>query len=726
MKNTVCQCVRSVKDNDMLTRLALLGLLFFSMLAPVAARAQEGMPEMPEPLFEQELEAEQPPAVRAADDPVSISVTQGRIQDVLRELAAMRPGTTIMIDPEVSGQVSFELQEVPWEMALQLVADAQGLEIVRRSENVYLVRPATILVDEDRDLVLELYTRQEIERLPEHQLLAMYGAHYELPADPDTEEIRRQMMEAPEFYVKRLSVTNRKAIEVINHLARQSNIDFVFSTHFEPAPGADPEQPAAAPSPESGPPISLNVRNRPVPVALRLIAEQGALSVFFQDGIWVVKPLRPEERILEPLITRTFNVRYIPVDEKLVADLESIKSDRGRIISRGKTLTVFETAERLEKMERIISDQDVPTPQVLIEARFFVLNDATAHELGIDWQPLTQPGDQGGGLSFGASAQPLTYDSFDKLHLGPLQATLTLPQLTTVLRALDGMDKAQQLSNPKILVSSDEQATIHIGRQVPILRSLVDTSGQLPITTYELDPNFGGEAVQVIDLLPDRPGRLPPTDTYTAYSGYLDLGTKLTVAPSVKTEDEVYIRVVPELITRPADVTLGPDNFQQTFPVLFRVRVQTQFNLRSGQTVAIGGLVSEDKADVERGIAFLGRIPLIGRLFSYKTQELVRSETIIFLTVRVVSPDQIDAISAIPVNARDVQSEIDVIRIQDSENATYSEQRAREYLRLQRSRRRPRQSIPMYEPVLEPMHEPEAPPSEPDTEPELPAIFDMD
>ena len=702
-------------------------------------------------------------AVENDGTPVSISVTDGRIQDVLRTLAAMRPGTTIMIDPNVSGTVSFELQEVPWDLALQLVVDAQTLEVVRRSENVFLVQPATIRVEDERDLVVELFTREEILALADPQLRAMYAGDRELPEDLTVAEIRERVAQQPEFYVKRLSVTNRNAIEVLNHLTRSSNVDFVFSAHFEPETSPQREEPAARgrTAAESATPISLNIRNRSIPVAIRLIAEQGGLSATLQDGIWIVKPLRPEQVALEPLITRTFRVRYIPIDDKLLSDLDRLNSDRGKVIARGKTLTVFDTADRIEQVERILADQDLPTPQVLIEARFFVLNDTTSHELGINWQQLTTPAAEDGGLGISLDPRPLTYgyeggNLFGGEILGPIDAatgefvdprflsdpgtlgklmdpgmidpsqlpagvipidprtaTLTLPQLSAVLHALDNMDNAKQLSNPKIIVSSDEQATIHIGRQEPIIKSSIDNSGQTPITTFELDTNFGGETVQVADLLSDRPGRSTHTTSYTGYTGYLDLGTKLTVAPSVKTEDEVYIRVIPELINRPSQIVLN----QQTFPILFRVRVQTQFNLRSGQTVAIGGLVSENQEQVRKALPLLGKIPLLGSLFRYTGERLVRSETIIFLTVRVIWPEELDTISAVPVNARSVQSEIDNIRRQDAEGGVYNEEAMRE---LQRMIEADKESRNFLRRLLKGDREPELEEAEAPSEPEAP------
>lgn len=621
----------------------------------------------------------------AETNKVSISVTEARIQDVLRSLAAMRPGTTMMIDPSVSGTVSFELQDVPWEMALQLVAEQHGLTITQRAENIFLVEPATVgprqVTPQQEDIVIELFTQEEIQEMEDHRLINMLGQGIALPEGVSVGQLREELLRTPGHLIKHLAVTGKPAVEVIEALARKTSVDFVFSTHFKPkAATPQPDSAPAQPSMASNlPPISLNITNKPLPTTLRLIADQGGLSVTEQDGVWVVKPLRSAEIELEPLVTQTFRVRYIPVDEKLQGDIKKMLSNRGMMVTRGKIITIFDTAERLSKVTRVIEDQDIPTPQVLIEARFFVLNNTDSNELGIDWTSLTTAAADGGGLDFTITPDAnmtLEYMTGNLVTDPDIHtATLTLPQLNSVLRALKNNSNAEQLSNPKIIVSSDQQATIHIGRQEPIIKSSIDNSGDVAVITYELDGDFGGETVEVTDLLADQ-GNSGRETSYTGYKGYLDLGTKLTVAPSVKTEDEVYIRVIPELINRPGEVVLD----LQTFPILFRVRVQTEFTVRSGQTIAIGGLVSEDTSTAQKKVPGLGSIPILGRAFRYDEEEKIRSETIIFLTVKVLSPQEIETTTGIPVRARDVQYAVEDIRREDADGAVYNEARVKREL----------------------------------------------
>ncbi|MFW5803105.1 MAG: hypothetical protein ACOCWJ_04230, partial [Verrucomicrobiota bacterium] len=247
---------------------------------------------------------------------------------------------------------------------------------------------------------------------------------------------------------------------------------------------------------------------------------------------------------------------------------------------------------------------------------------------------------------------------------------LDIGQLNTVLHALRTSEGATQLSNPKVIVASDEQATIHIGDQTPIVKST--TEGETGIRSSELDGDFGGEMVESAALTEGDDGQLR---RYTTPKGYLDLGTKLSVSPSVKTEDEVYIKVMPELVTITGfESTASGDRY----PQLFSTRVNTEFTIKSGQTIAIGGLVNERERDSESKVPVLGDIPLLGRAFRYNSTNMTKTETIIFLTVKIIPSEQLLTTSGIPVRAHMVQPQLDRIRSEDAQGAEYNEERARE------------------------------------------------
>ncbi|MEI8078933.1 MAG: hypothetical protein WCH61_04800, partial [bacterium] len=282
----------------------------------------------------------------------------------------------------------------------------------------------------------------------------------------------------------------------------------------------------------------------------------------------------------------------------------------------------------------------------------------------------------------GSTGSSVATHTRDDLSQTVRSAILDVGDFSVVLHALYEDSGAKQLSNPKIMVSSDQQATIHIGNQQPIVKSSTSSSNGGNITTFELDPDYGGETTQEEQLTASGETQTKTARTYTNRKGYLDLGTRLTVAPSVKTEDQVYIKVVPELTTLLRYESYGQGETAVSYPVLFSTQVRTEFTIRSGQTIAIGGLVNDNEANSLSKVPLLGDIPYLGKwLFSYETKTKSQAETIIFLTVRVVSSKDLTASSGIPIRSYLVQGELERIQAEDASGAEYSLERAKDNLR---------------------------------------------
>ncbi|OPZ31058.1 MAG: putative type II secretion system protein D precursor [Lentisphaerae bacterium ADurb.BinA184] len=669
------------------------------------------------------------PAAGGDKDLVSLSVTEARIQDVLRSLAAMRQGVNILIDPDISGNVSFKLEDVPWETALGLVTEAHGLQVTRVSTNIYRVhRP---LAEATGDLIVELHSAETIATLTDAEAVAMVR-------DPTLEPAaaRERAAATPQAYLRRLTVDKKAPVDVVGALARKAGINYTFSPEVVPA--ATPKGKASAPAdaekpapPRELPPISVNLKNLAVADAMRLVTDQGGLSATVQGGVWVVKIKDLEHVQLEPLQTATLTVNFLPLDENLAKLLQGLCTPRGKVsVGRNKILIVQDTAAGIEAVQQVLLVMDKPTPQVLIETRFFQIDDGSSKKLGVDWQDLGSAT----GMTFTAKPYPLHFDYWDSKRaydpnadasitwkqytvdpatgaistfpepgeddttspvpvdeyvenvfdiLGARTAILTPPDLAVTLHALATSDGTRQLANPKLVVSSDEQASIHIGAQTPIIKSTStqNTGANNATVTYELDDAYGAETVEEVQLDPF--AKAPPGSkrTYKTNKGYLDLGTKLTVLPSVKTADEVYIRVMPELITQIGEEVRGRGTADELrWPIIFRTYVKTQFSVRSGQTIAIGGLVSENKGQTTSSVPVLGDLPLLGRLFSYDQDTVKRSETVIFLTVKVLAGKDLLVTSAVPIHSQGVQGDIETIIEQDAAGAEYSQERVREML----------------------------------------------
>ena len=644
---------------------------------------------------------------------VTFEFVDTRIQDVLSIMAEQRPNTSILVGPEVQGNVTLNLKKVPWIKALELILKQHGLEYEKVSENIFQIKvSAAPEAVAKADVKVTLYEMSEIVNMDSKELYKLYSKLADARADVTTEQMRAHIIDNGKVFIKELEADGQQAVKILKVLANDADLNFSFSGVENVAPAAG----QAAGQPSFANRVSLRLRRMPLEKVLTMVCNKGGLSCLYKDDVWEISPRRPEQQ--RPLVIGHFDIKFLAIDNELLAVLRSLISPRGKITAgKNKTLIVKATEEEQESVRNTLAVMDKPTPQVMIEARFFELADGESSHIGIDWS--TALGRNGGITVEGAAntnftdtmytpnkqeitserellpwytvSDVTTYinnnpgasndDIFDMFYGTNTEVDREwegLERVTTgsigysgfaaTLRALKTDSGAKQLANPKIVVTSGEQATIHIGAKEPIIKSSSSGSGDSAERTYELDSNFGSADSNKVANLTGEEGDVEDVFNAQGTPGYLDLGTILTVAPTVKTEDQVYIKVIPNLMRQTGQVTIAGN----TYPRLFSTKVYTEFTINSGQTIAIGGLTKEEEVNSTNKVPLLGDIPMIGKyLFSYESKVRERSETVIFLTVNVVGAKDLKTTSGIPVTSRLVDPVLETIRLQDAQGAEY-------------------------------------------------------
>ncbi|NQZ60071.1 MAG: hypothetical protein HRT88_21680, partial [Lentisphaeraceae bacterium] len=367
------------------------------------------------------------------------------------------------------------------------------------------------------------------------------------------------------------------------------------------------------------------------------------------------------------------------INSDLVKSVSSALSSRGSIDILGKrSLLVKDTTGAIERVRRILKSIDRAIPQVQIEVRFFEVNVSKSEEIGLNWKDLL--------LTDGIEATTIGYILKDGAlssgvnpgftSTGPIDgAVLAFGAKDLIFKALNSSSTVSQLSNPKIVVASGEQAVVHIGDQIPIVqeKATIDDQGQVTLT-IELDSGFGAKTDKAINLMENKEHIAPQAANH---KGYLDIGTILTVAPSVKSDEDVYIKIIPQLLT--ADFNASEAFTKQSlggnirYPKLSQTTVYTEFMLKSGQTAAIGGLVKTDVTEAEEKVPFLGDIPYLGSLFRHKVKIETKKEVLIFVTVKIINTKNLDVTAGVPVKATHAQQKINDIRKNDALGAEYIE-----------------------------------------------------
>jgi len=347
--------------------------------------------------------------------------------------------------------------------------------------------------------------------------------------------------------------------------------------------------------------------------------------------------LRLDERDTKQRRTETFRLRFAPAADVATAinsfldgrrNLQSIAPDTVTPLSLvqneiivvpepvSNSLVVSATPEYFEEIHRIVRELDAQPPMVAIQMLIAEVDLTQFYELGVEigiQDPLLfdrsvidtsiDPGfnfNSTNLLGSAANAASLAtagtigaqgLGTFglgrvnSELGFGGLVLSASSDALSILIRALQQDQRLQILSRPQITTLDNQPAFVQVGQRVPFVTGTNVTG-------------FGGTSSSV---------------------SLLDVGIILGVTPRVTPDGLIVMEIdatnselgpVAEGI--PIAVGAGGEVIQQ--PILQSTTAQTTISARSGQTVVIGGLITETDSEIHRGVPFLSDIPLIGDL----------------------------------------------------------------------------------------------------------------
>jgi general secretion pathway protein D len=172
--------------------------------------------------------------------------------------------------------------------------------------------------------------------------------------------------------------------------------------------------------------------------------------------------------------------------------------------------------------------------------------------------------------------------------------------LRLALSALGSRGEVRIISRPVVLAQNNQEARILIGSERPFIQA----SRSLPTDAGVRD--------QIIQ--------------------YRDVGTKLTIVPTINEDGYVNLQVLQEVSTATAEVQFGA-------PIISTREASTLLFVRDGQTAVIGGLIDRQQEKTRSGIPVLMDIPVIGGLFGSRRETTTHSELFLFLTPYVITTD---------------------------------------------------------------------------------------
>ncbi|MTJ00682.1 MAG: type IV pilus secretin PilQ [Marinobacter adhaerens] len=378
--------------------------------------------------------------------------------------------------------------------------------------------------------------------------------------------------------------------------------------------------------------ITLRLQNVPWDQALDLILKTKGLDKRQIGNVLLVAPadeiaarekleLETNKQIAElaPVRLDIIQVNYAKAADivALIKEDEELISDRGFVSSdvRTNTISVRETAEKLDEIRRLVSTWDVPVRQVSIEARIVRAQTNVAENLGVRWGGAAY--DVSGDNVFSIGGSQGAVEEARQAAAGT-NNTITFPGALAVdlgvtgegassfaigwgsddflvdleLSALESDGQAEVVSQPRVVTADRQTASIKSGEEIP----------------YQEASSSGATSVSFKEAV-----------------------LSLEVTPQITPDDKIIMDLVVNQDSR-GEVTAG-------IPSINTNEVTTQVLVGNGETVVLGGIFQSEVATQTTKTPFLGDIPYLGRIFKRTEHIDERSELLIFITPKIIKND---------------------------------------------------------------------------------------
>ena len=452
--------------------------------------------------------------------------------------------------------------------------------------------------------------------------------------------------------------------------------DDQFTIEFRPVQKQDPTEYGVFDQRKeySGDRLTLNFQDIEVRAVLQLLAETSGLNVVVSDSVTGNVTLRlenvPWDQALDIILaTKGLDMRqvgnvmliapapeiaarerdelaakqdiqqlaplqaeFLQVNYAKAADLASLMStgggegsllsERGRVSidERTNTLLVYDTAERLADVRRLVAALDIPVRQVLIETRIVVANDDFSRDLGVRWgvayvrdrgeNGLISVTGSGQGsddsvLAGAAGGNPLLAPSLqDRYNVNlPISnpagqiGLAILGQDTLVnleLSAAQAEGRGEIVSSPRVITANQKEAVIEQGVEIP----------------FQEAASSGATATQFKKAV-----------------------LSLTVTPQITPDDRIIMDLE---VTQDTVGEFVPSATGGLVPSIDTRKVITQVLVNDGETVVLGGIFETERRDSEDKVPILGDIPFIGNLFKRTNSLSNKRELLIFVTPKIL------------------------------------------------------------------------------------------
>ena len=411
--------------------------------------------------------------------------------------------------------------------------------------------------------------------------------------------------------------------QVLRLLARQAKVNMVVS---EAVTGT----------------VTMRLEDVTALQAIAIIVKAKSLFMDQIESVYYIKTA--QERTAEPTESDSYQFSYSRAKDTaplLASQLAS--KDPPQVDERTNTIFYRETRSNIDSVRKLLVQIDKPTKQVMIEARLVEVTANPKQSYGINWAGVLGSSTNaqtfqlaGSGLASSkivqstnpatgevtSTTQPSTLPTVtttnghlqgsdflrDAAHglsaLGGQFAILSVPQMSATLRFLNEDNDAEFLANPRVVTADNQQAKIEITRNQPV--------PQLNFNEQTATAVFGGFQDKVY-------------------------GNKLLVRPSVNKDGFITLSVKPEISNKVGDQAFVFAGATVTSPIIDTRTLDSNVLIKTGDTLAIGGLLQDEQTKARNKVPILGDLPVLGYLFAERLNARTKRNLLVFVTPTIIS-----------------------------------------------------------------------------------------
>ena len=427
--------------------------------------------------------------------------------------------------------------------------------------------------------------------------------------------------------------------DAIKNLARQAGLNYML----DPKVSFGQVGPDGRPAPQ--PNVSIRWENVTAQQALSALLNNYSLQLVEDPKSKIARIMVRDPAAPDPLVTKVIQLKFSS-PSNIVTALNNVLTDkRSKVVPDVRTsqLVVLATEKDMVEVDSLVEKLDKQTRQVLIEARLLETQFNPATQKGVDWTgtlasqnvsfgngvttgttTTTRPGDSGGattlpsGRTVPASApfQSVSTILNSVIGAGGLTADtargfnpetffLNADGVHAVLSFLNTYTETKVISTPRTVTLDNEMAVIEVGTMYPIVNV---TAGTVQVS--------GGSQIT-----------------------YSNLTVKLEVTPRISANDYVNLKVHPSVLRLGPQVKTTVAGVVNSVNEFLTRNATTSVMVPSGNTLVMGGLIS-DEIDIENvKVPVLGDIPGLGYLFRWDSKNRNKQNLLVFLTPTIVADE---------------------------------------------------------------------------------------